>query len=72
MSIQNFNRLPIIECTSKMVQPIKGEDAFGDDENTNGLWFIAISCPIDGKSLSPLGPFDSWGDAMNSIVAGEY
>lgn len=66
---QNFNRLPIID-TTKAVHPVAGADAFGDEGA--GLWFIGINCPVDGKSLSPVGPFDSWADAMNAIVAGEY
>jgi hypothetical protein len=63
-------RLPIID-TTKSVQPVTGADAFGDEDLALD-WFIAIDCPVYGKSISPVGPFESRDAALQSIISGEF
>lgn len=63
-------RLPIID-TTRSVQPITGLQAYGDDDLSED-WFIGISCPVDGKSISPAGPFESRDAALDCIKSGEF
>lgn len=64
-------RGPIID-TTKSVRPITMEQAYGDVETTGDGWTIGIDCPVDGKSVSPCGPFDTYEAAMDAIKRGEY
>jgi hypothetical protein len=69
-SAQNFNRMPIIGDTTKSVRPVRGEDVFGDE--CAGLWLISIDCPVYGKEISPVGPFENYAAAMDSIKEGLF
>lgn len=63
-------RLPIISDTTRSVYPVDGVSAYGTGHED--LWFIGINCPVDGKYLSPFGPFDTREAAMASIAQGEF
>lgn len=63
-------RLPIIEDTTRSVHPVNGSECYGREHA--GEWYIGIRCPIDGPSVSPVGPFATFDDAMKAIILGDY
>ena len=70
--MQNFNRLPIINDTTRSVYPASMADVWGDDENDQPMqgWTISISCPVNGMDTH--GYFDTRDEAMTAIRNGEY
>lgn len=50
LSAQNFNRLPIVEDTTRSLTVEK--DFFEDDEN-KPMWLVVERCPVNGVYVFP-------------------
>lgn len=65
---QNAFRTQIVEDTTRSLQVVQNPfDLDADDPNAAG-WYIGETCPINGKSLWPVGPFETRADALACII----
>lgn len=67
--MQNFNRLPIINDTTRSITVESEIVEFDSGEQT--IWNIVIRCPVDGIYTSGTY-YESWDEAMAVVRSGEF